>query len=327
MGRIVMNGLAWKSIFLTVAVLGSSPIAAEEQQSQIFASLGTGETNGVYYPVGIAICAIVNREIHASGVRCSNETTPGSIYNIDALRSGELEFAIVQSDVASAAYHGNGDYSGKPFPELRSVLLLHPELVTIVARAGIHNLADLAGQRINVGPEGSGTRHTWEAIRQAIGWKDRRAPQIVDMPADAIGSALCSGSIDADLLVVGHPSPNVIALLARCSLNLVAVAGQAIDSLVAGTPYLRKGRIQGGSYGLAGDTPSFGVSAVLMTTANTDVRAVAAFAQELVEQIETLKSEHPALADLSVPEMVTGILPTPLHPAAAQVYKDLGLVN
>jgi uncharacterized protein len=318
---------ARKFLLLAVVVFGSPSLAADEPRFHSFDSLGTGEMNGVYYPVGGTICALVNRDTHASGVRCSRETTPGSVYNIDALRSGELEFAIVQSDVAFTAYNGKGSYSGEPFPELRSVLVLHPELVTIVARLGIDVLADLPGKRINVGPEGSGTRLTWEAIQKAIGLSDAQAPQIVDMPADAIGGALCSGAIDAGLLVVGHPSHRVSALLSRCPLGLVAVGGPAIDSLVASAPYLRKGWIPGDPYGLVGNTPSFGVSAVLMTTANMDPRAVAAFARALVTQIDALKSKDPVLAGLSIHDMVAESLPAPLHPAAAQVYKDLGLLN
>lgn len=158
------------SIALAVLVVDLRPAAAEER-FHAFASLGTGAINGVYYPVGGAICAIVNQDLSATGVRCSLETTPGSVYNVDALRSGELEFAIVQSDVAFEAFNGKGAYANKPDPELRSVLALHPELVTIVARAGVKDVADLAGKRIYVGPEGSGTRHTWEAIAHAFGWK------------------------------------------------------------------------------------------------------------------------------------------------------------
>ena len=117
------------------------------------------------------------------------------------------------------------------------------------------------------------------------------------------------------------------ALLSRCSLNLVSVEGPAIDSLIASAPYLRKGRIRGDLYGVVGDTPSFGVSAVLMTTADMDDRAVAAFARAVVTQIEALRSKQPALAELTVRDMVSGSLPAPLHPAAAQFYKSLGLLN
>lgn len=318
-----MKQFRW--IILALAVLAGPASAGEKFHA--FASVGAGAMNGVYFPIARAICSIVNDHLGATGVRCSPETTPGSVYNIDALRSGELDLAIVQSDVAFAAYKGNGGFSDNAFPELRSVLVLHSELVTIVGRGGIDEISDLAGKRIYAGPKGSGSRQTWDTLQQALGWKDAQAPQIVDMPADAIGGAICAGSIDAILLVVGHPSARVSALIARCALNLVAVEGPAIDSLVAGEPYLKKGRIPGELYGLAGDTPSFGVSAVLMTRADMDDRIVAAFARPLVIQIEALKGKHPALANLTVQDMISGNLPAPLHSGVTQVNQELGLLK
>src|SRR5271168_3924225 len=109
---------AFKSIPVAAMLISLCPSAAEAQGARIFASLGTGEINGVYYPVGAAICAMVNRDLRDTGVRCSRELTPGSVYNIEAIRAGELEFAIVQSDVAFAAYNGNGAFVDRPFHEL-----------------------------------------------------------------------------------------------------------------------------------------------------------------------------------------------------------------
>src|SRR5262245_39061964 len=150
------------AIAIVAAVLPLSARAIDE----VFVSIGTAELNGIYYPVGKAICELVDRDLPTYGVRCSPETTPGSVYNIDALQSGELEFAIVQSDVEFAAYTGNGPWIGWPFRGLRSVVSLYPELVTIMVRADSHirNLSDLAGRRVNVGSQGSGTRATWDAI-------------------------------------------------------------------------------------------------------------------------------------------------------------------
>src|SRR5215472_10175972 len=99
MGRAFLNGVFWRTILLTLFLAAGRSEAAGDRDFHLFASVGTGEMNGVYYPLGGVICSIVNQNLRASGVRCSRETTPGSVYNVDALRSGELEFALVQSDV------------------------------------------------------------------------------------------------------------------------------------------------------------------------------------------------------------------------------------
>ncbi|HKM70700.1 MAG TPA: TAXI family TRAP transporter solute-binding subunit [Stellaceae bacterium] len=129
-------------VAMLTGVAASSPAPARADDP-VFASIGTGELNGIYYPVGKAICQIVNQDLRTYGVRCSPEATPGSVYNIGALQSGELEFAIVQSDVQFAAYKGEGAWTGRPFPALRSVVSLYPELVTVMARADSH-IQDLA---------------------------------------------------------------------------------------------------------------------------------------------------------------------------------------
>jgi uncharacterized protein len=311
------------AIGAVVFILAASPLGAQER-FHFFASLGTGPTNGVYYPVGGAICSIVNEDLRSSGVRCSSETTPGSVYNVQALQSGELEFALVQSDVAFAAYNGEGAFAGAPFRDLRSVLPLHTELVTVVARPEIHQLSDLTGKRINVGPEGSGSRQTWDGIQTALGWTPAQAPKIIDMSTEQIGAALCSGSIDAALLVLGHPSPRIRAMLEGCALNLLAVEGSVIDTLVAAKPYFTKGKIVGGAYGLNTEVPSFGVTAILLTTASMDARVVAEFAKSLTGQIDTLKKRHPVLESLSSQTTPPDKLPAPLHPAAAQTNAELG---
>jgi len=292
-------------------------------------SLGTGELNGVYYPVGQAICEIVDRNTNKNGVRCSVETTPGSAYNLEAIRSGNVEFGIIQSDVAYAAYSGEGDYTDKPFDELRSVLALYPELVTILVRAdsGIRQIGDLAGRRINVGRIGSGAFVTWSAIAAALGWNDEQQPEITDFPADTASHALCAGKIDANLFVMGHPAGTVKTQLSACATNFVAVNGPAIDALVSSAPYLQKGFIPGALYGLATDTPTIGTNAIVMTSANENTKAVAAFAQAAIAQISDLRTKHPRLAGLTLEGMTGGSSPVPLHPAASQVYKDLGLLK
>ena len=171
--RPVVYALIAIAIAISAAAVSRSARCAEDE---VFASIGTGQLNGVYYPVGKAICQIVNRDLRTNGVRCSPEATPGSVYNIGALQSGELEFAIVQSDVQFAAYHGDGPWSGKAFDGLRSVFSLYPELVTVIARADAHikELADLAGRSVNVGSPGSGTRATWDAIEAELGWSNQQ---------------------------------------------------------------------------------------------------------------------------------------------------------
>jgi TRAP-type uncharacterized transport system substrate-binding protein len=114
------------------------------------------------------------------------------------------------------------------------------------------------------------------------------------MPVDAIGNALCKGSIDASPLVLGHPSGR-----------------SAIDALVAAAPYLKKSPTPANAYGLPSDVPSFGVNAILMTTADMDARAVSDVASSLGTEIKTLQNKSAALENLAAQDIVTEALPRP----------------
>jgi len=322
--RLVVAGLT--TMLFGVAVV---PPATARAGEEVFASVGTGELNGVYYPVGKAICEIVNRDLSIDGVRCSPETTPGSVYNIHAIQSGELEFGIVQADVNFNAYKGEGAWVGKPFLDLRSVLSLYPELVTVMARADsdIHDLAGLAGRRVNVGSRGTGIRATWDAIEEELGWRDNERVRPVGMRADTTISALCSGAIDANMLIIGHPSLLVKAQQAACAINLVAITGPAIDKLLHQHLYYQREAIPANLYELPADVPTFGGRAALVTSASADTRVVAVVAKEVLGHLAELRTLHPALARLRPSQMVKDGLTAPLHPGAEQVYRQMGLIE
>jgi TRAP transporter TAXI family solute receptor len=313
---------------LAGAAVAILPVAAHSE-SEVFASIGAGQLNGVYYPVAKAICKIVNRDLHTHGVRCSPEATPGSVYNIGAIQSGELEFGIVQSDVQFAAYKGDGAWTGRAFHGLRSVLSLYPEQVTVIARADarVKELADLAGRRVNVGSQGSGPRTTWGVIEAELGWGNEQRVRPVELAGDASTSALCNGAIDATLLIIGHPSSLVRSELDACRTNLVAISGPAIDKLVRDHPYYQRGAIPANLYGLTSDVPTFGGRATLVTSTSVDARVVAVIAKALAVHVAELRTAHPVLERLTAREMIKDGLTAPLHPGAAEAYKALDLLE
>jgi len=317
---------ALTTVLFEVAVVSPDTARAGEE---VFASVGTGEVNGVYYPVGRAICEIVNRDLSIDGVRCSPETTPGSVYNTRAIQSGELEFGIVQADINFNAYKGEGAWVGRTFRDLRSVLSLYPELGTVMARADSHiqDLAALAGRRVNVGSKGTGIRATWEAIEEELGWRDDQRVRPVEMRADATTSALCSGTIDASMLMIGHPSPLVKAQQAACAINLGAITGPAIDKLLHRHLFYQRESIPADFYGMPADVPTFGGRATLVTSASVDARVVAVIAKDVLGHLAALRTLHPALARLRSRQMVNDGLTAPLHPGAEQVYKEMGLIE
>ncbi|AFX98942.1 TRAP transporter solute receptor, TAXI family protein [Candidatus Endolissoclinum faulkneri L2] len=311
----------------TILTINFSSASAQKQQ---FISIGTGGVTGVYYPTGGAICRLINRDRKKHGIRCSVESTGGSIYNANTIHSDELEFGIVQSDVQYDAYNGTGTFGNVgPFRELRSVFSLHAEPVTIVARknANIRTFDDLKGTRVNIGNAGSGTRNTWEIIEQALGWKRNNLKLAAELKASETAEALCDNKIDANFSMVGHPAAIISETMSTCEANLVSITGPAFDKLVADHPYYRKATIPGGLYpGSSNDIDTFGVGATLMTSSKVSDEVVYTLTKAVFGNLEDFKKLHPAFANLKAEEMIKEALSAPLHPGAIKAYKELGLM-
>ena len=151
--------------------------------------MGTGNVAGVYFPVGVALCRLVNQHRRETGLRCAARPSEGSVGNLTALRDGSYDLAIVQSDTQAAALAGSGVFApAGPFEALRSVASLYPEPLTVVARAdaGIAGIGDLAGKRVAWGAPGSGTRAVADelmAARGLDGGELRRRPRAGARPA------------------------------------------------------------------------------------------------------------------------------------------------
>ena len=129
-----LTGLTAIAALAGISLLGFAP--ASEAADTRFVSIGTGGVTGVYYPTGGAICRLVNKNRKSHGIRCSVESTGGSVYNINTIRQGELDMGVAQSDWQYHAYNGTSKFKDAgPFKELRAVFSVHPEPVTIISRS------------------------------------------------------------------------------------------------------------------------------------------------------------------------------------------------
>ncbi|UKV13535.1 TAXI family TRAP transporter solute-binding subunit [Thalassospiraceae bacterium SW-3-3] len=315
-----------------IATLAGASLFAGQASAQEnrFITIGTGGVTGVYYPTGGAICRLVNKDRKEHGIRCSVESTGGSSYNINTIRSGELDLGVAQSDVQYYALNGEKAFKDVgPFPELRAVFSIHPEPFTIVARAdsGIKTFDDLKGKRVNIGNPGSGSRDTMEIVMNAKGWTlDDFALASELKPAEQ-SQALCDNKIDAMLYVVGHPSGSIQEAVSSCDSVLVEVAGPEIDKLVADNPYYRVATIPGGMYrGNPDDVQTFGVGATFVSSTATDADVVYNVVKAVFENFDDFKKLHPAFENLVKEEMVKDGLSAPLHDGAVKYFKEAGLM-
>jgi TRAP transporter TAXI family solute receptor len=285
---------------------------------------------GVYYPTGGSICRLVNKDRKMHGVRCTVESTGGSIYNINTIRAGELDMGVAQSDWQFHAYHGSSRFMEKgAFAELRAVFSVHPEPFTVVARAdsGINSFTDLKGKRVNIGNPGSGQRGTMEVVMGALGWSKSDFSLASELKSAEQSQALCDNKIDAMVFTVGHPSGSIQEATTSCDSVIVSVTGAAIDKLVNDNPYYRHATIPGGMYrGNPDDVQTFGVGATFVTSTNVEADTVYTVVKAVFENFDQFKKLHPAFGVLQKEQMVKDGLSAPLHDGAAKYYKEAGLM-
>ncbi len=325
MKKIAMYGIV--CAFLVGMFAAVSQVSAKDQ---VFVTIGTGGVTGVYYPTGGAISRLVNKTRKEHGIRCSVESTAGSVYNLNGVATGELDMGISQSDLQSDAYKGVGKFAGKkPNKDLRSVFSLQPEAFTVVARAdaGIKNFADLKGKRVNIGNPGSGNRGTMEIMMKGMGWTKDDFKLAAELKPAEMSSALCDNKIDAYVYTVGHPSGAIKEASTACDSVLVNVDGPVVDNLIKKFPYYRVAVIPGGMYrGSDKNTTSFGVAATLITSAKVDEDVIYEVVKAVFENFDQFKKLHPAFASLKKEEMVKSGLTAPLHRGAVKYYKEAGLL-
>ncbi len=318
--------------FLTAAAIAATTFTGSSMAvEQKFITIGTGGVTGVYYPTGGAICRLVNKGRKEHGIRCSVESTGGSVYNLNTIRAGELDFGVAQSDWQYHAYHGTSKFEkAGPFKELRAVFSMHPEPFTVVARkdAGIKTFKDLKGKRVNIGNPGSGQRGTMEVVMDALGWKKSDFKLASELKSSEQSKALCDNKIDAIVFTVGHPSGSIKEASTSCDTVLVPVTGPEIDKLVEEHDYYRKAVIPGGMYrGTDTDTPTFGVGATIVSSTKVPEDVVYNVVKAVFENFDSFKKLHPAFAILKKEEMVKDGLSAPLHPGAEKYYKEVGLIK
>ena len=321
-----------KRLELTLcAVVVGALLAPAAIAQQRFITIGTGGVTGVYFSAGGAICRLVNKDRVKHGIRCSVESTGGSVFNINTIKAGELDFGVAQSDVQYNAARGLGQFKeAGANGELRAVMSLHPEPFTVLARKELNakGFADMKGKRFNVGNPGSGTRSSMEELLGAMGWKLTDFALASELKADEQGTALCDGRIDGFFYGVGHPSANVQDPTTACGAKLLSLTGPAVDKLVGEKPYYAFATIPAGMYpGNPQETRTYGAIATLVSSSRVPAEAVYTVVKAVFDNLEEFKKLHPALANLKPEEMVKTGLSAPLHEGAARYYREKGWIK
>ncbi|MGL5608681.1 MAG: TAXI family TRAP transporter solute-binding subunit, partial [Aeromonas veronii] len=250
------------------------------------------------------------------GDSCTVQSTRGSMANLKALGKGDVQLALVQSDVLHHALHGTGPFSGQGANnELRSLFRLYQESLTLLAapNSGITTLADIEGKRVYPGNKGAGEQITSQALMAAMGWQPGQfAAYQLKSDSEPL-EGLCDGSLDAAFVVAGHPSLAVGDLISRCKVRLIPIEGEQIDTLLKQHPYYQRSRITANLYpGQTTAINNIGMSAELVALASLPDPIVRTVRDTLLARVKQFSRLHPALSKVT-PEQLQAHTELPLH--------------
>jgi TRAP transporter TAXI family solute receptor len=313
-----------------LAFAGALAAGGAATAQEKFITIGTGGQTGVYYVVGQSICRLVNRNTAEHNLKCTAPSTGGSIANINAIKAGDMDMGVAQSDWQFHAYNGSSEYKDNKFDKLRAVFSVHGEPFTVVARAdsGIKTFDDLKGKRVNVGNPGSGQRATMEVVLDAMGWSMNDFALASELKPAEQSAALGDNKVDAIVYTVGHPNGSIQEATSTVEARLIPVTGPAIDKLIAENPYYAAATIPGGMYpGTPDDVNTFGVKATFVTSADVPDDVVYTVVKAVFENFDRFKGLHPAFANLKEEEMISDGLSAPLHPGAEKYYRERGWIK
>ena len=315
---------------LVAVVFAFSALAGIPHQAdaQKFLVIGGGSTTGVYYQVALNVCKLVNEKLKGQGYNCIGRPSLGSVFNVNAINRGLLNFGVVQSDRNWQAYNGESNWKGKAFKGLRSVFSVHPETVLVMTRSdtGITSINGLRGKRVNIGNPGSGQRGNALDVLKIYGINKDSDIKAEGLQQGQASRALVDKKIDAFFYTVGNPWGGGLEISNSTTVRILPVNSAGIKALVAKHPFYVLTNIPGGIYkGVDKDVPTYAVKATFNTSEKEPADVVYNVVKTIFSNLDRFRGMHGAFKFLQQKDMLKG-LSAPMHPGAVRYYKEKGLM-
>ena len=260
MGRVFWFAVA---LMLSLAVFAAPRLSAQNppEMQRIAFQIGTGPVSGSYLPMGEAIAFVIS---HPPGLgRCvttnlcgpegliaTTRSSSGSESNVQSVERGNVQSALVQGDIAIAAFGGFGPFADTgALKDLRAIARLHDETLQIVAssRSRVKRLKDLVGKRVAIDASNSATEFTFRNVLNAAGVKFS-ALKVRRVPLETAATQLQDGSVDAIVVIGLAPVSSVDQLMRRGYGRLVGLDGKTLQRLIRRNSAYTKVSLAAGTY-------------------------------------------------------------------------------
>ena len=298
----------------------------DEPDADVFLTLSTGSTGGTYFPLGGAIAGVWSGEL--AGVNVSTQATGASVENLRLLEAGEVDIGWAVNGVALDAFEGTGEFEGEQMDDLMVLGNIYAEVMQVVARAdtGIETIDDMAGQRVAIGPPGSGTE---VLARQLLEWHDIDPEADIEAFLDTFRDAadgLRDGTIEAAFAILALPAASIEEVATATDLNMVSIEGDAPDRALEEDPTLSALEVEPGTYPGQEEPATFVTNwATMYVKPDLDEDVVYDLVRVLYEEAEQIAAAHAVGEQISLDTAVDSLGGIPLHPGAARFFEEQGV--
>lgn len=320
----IRKSLLSVAVATTVVLGGMSVHAPDAQAQQRDVLIGGGSVTGIYYQVALQTCQVMNK--YSGGkYNCIGRPALGSVFNINAVDRGLLDFGVAQSDRNWQATNGTADWEGKPVDSLRSVFSMHPEAVLLVTRldAGINAVEDLKGKAVNIGNPGSGHRGNAMDFLPLYGIDPGQDIKAEGLQQGEASRALVEKKLDAFVYTVGLPSAAIDVSANAIDIKIIDINSDAVKAFISDKPYYVLAKYRADTIKGVGPFETYAVKATIVTSANVDDQLVYDYTKAVFENLDEIKESHAAFRDLE-PKSMLDQLSAPIHPGAIKYYKERG---
>ena len=313
------NGI-FLAALLGLALLTVSP-------AKKFITIGSGGYTGTYYPVAVGISKIINANLH--DIHANAISTGGSLFNVIAIQTGNVQMAMAQNDTSYYAFTGTvvEKVIGKPTDKIRGIASLYKQPIHILVRngSGIASVVDMRGRKVYVGDVGSGTEQNTKLILKSYGMSFDDLGAVVHGKAGAAAQLLIDGKIDAMFFSAAVGSSAFVQAAEKGDIFFLSLDQEHLDKLKRAYPFYSQLTVPAGTYPKQQKPfTSVAVSSLLVTSADLPESDVYRIAKLLfVDKLDEFKAIKPVLANYFSIEKGLDGMSIPIHKGAAKLYREL----
>ncbi|MDM5227100.1 TAXI family TRAP transporter solute-binding subunit [Cytobacillus sp. NJ13] len=321
----------WKiiiSVLTLVFIVIVGVRTAAENKDKKFVSVATASTGGTYYPIGVGMANVWSSHLKGEKIQASGQSSAGSIENIELLREGEAQLAILQGLISSQAYAGDGSFEGKRYEDLRTISMLWPNVehfVLMNSKINSGTIDDIKGTQFSVGPQASGTEQSTVVMMEGLDLtKKDISPEYLGY-SDTV-SAMRDGRLDGGSLPAGIPISAVTDMYAsNVKASILEVTDEQLDAINAVSDSWYRYVIPGGTYPrIDEDINTIAQPNLLSTTKEMDEETIYTLTKTLYENLDEMYEVHSSAKEMTLETALDGVS-VPLHAGAYRYFKEAGL--